>query len=86
MFDSILSLNPIWLAFITGLFTWGCTIFGAALIYFFKTINRRLLDVMMGSAADVMLRHHFGLYLPLRLNTLSLTTADGTGFPWRSAS
>lgn len=36
MFDLFLSLNPILQAFIAGLFTWGCTIFGAAFVYFLK--------------------------------------------------
>ncbi|VEB25410.1 GufA-like protein [Actinobacillus lignieresii] len=59
MFDLFLSLNPILQAFIAGLFTWGCTIFGAAFVYFFKTVNRKLLDVMMGFAAGVMIAASF---------------------------
>ena len=42
-------------AFIAGLFTWGCTIVGSAIVFFFKHISRKLLDIMMGFAAGVMI-------------------------------
>ena len=35
-------------AFLAGLFTWGCTIVGSAIVFFFKHISRKLLDIMMG--------------------------------------
>lgn len=38
-------------AFLAGLFTWGCTIVGSAVVFFFKNISRKLLDIMMGFAA-----------------------------------
>lgn len=59
MFELFLSLSPILQAFIAGLFTWGCTIFGAAFVFLFKTVNRKLLDVMMGFAAGVMIAASF---------------------------
>ena len=46
-------------AFIAGLFTWRCTIVGSAIIFFFKHINRKLLDIMMGFAAGVMIAASF---------------------------
>ena len=42
-------------AFLAGLFTWGCTIVGSAVVFFFKHISRRLLDIMMGFAAGAMI-------------------------------
>nr|WP_048690276.1 zinc transporter [Streptococcus sp. 400_SSPC] len=42
-------------AFIAGLFTWGCTIVGSAIVFLFKHISRKLLDIMMGFAAGVMI-------------------------------
>ena len=42
-------------AFLAGLFTWGCTILGSAIVFFFKHISRKLLDIMMGFAAGVMI-------------------------------
>ncbi|MBY5034927.1 ZIP family metal transporter [Streptococcus gallolyticus] len=46
-------------AFIAGLFTWGCTILGSAIVFFFKNISRRLLDTMQGFAAGVMIAASF---------------------------
>ncbi|OOF59563.1 ZIP family metal transporter [Rodentibacter myodis] len=59
MFDYFLSLNPILQAFIAGLFTWFCTIFGSAFVFFFKQANQKLLDSMMGFAAGVMIAASF---------------------------
>lgn len=59
MTDYLLALNPVWLAFIAGLFTWGCTILGAAFVFFFKQVNRKLLDTLMGAAAGVMIAASF---------------------------
>ena len=59
MFDYFLSLHPVMQAFIAGLFTWFCTIFGSAFVYFFKTVNRKLLDSMMGFAGGVMIAASF---------------------------
>ena len=41
--------------FLAVLFTWGCTIVGSAIVFFFKHISRKLLDIMMGFAAGVMI-------------------------------
>ncbi|MBS5754790.1 MAG: zinc transporter [Streptococcus parasanguinis] len=42
-------------AFLAGLFTWGCTIVGSAIVFFFKHISRKLLDIMMGFASGAMI-------------------------------
>ena len=42
-------------AFLAGLFTWGCTIVGSVIVFFFKHISRKLLDIMMGFAAGAMI-------------------------------
>lgn len=42
-------------AFLAGLFTWGCIIVGSAIVFFFKHISRKLLDIMMGFAAGAMI-------------------------------
>ena len=47
--------NVVFLALLAGLFTWGCTIVGSAIVFFFKNISRKLLDIMMGFAAGVMI-------------------------------
>jgi len=48
-------LNPIVQALLATLFTWFMTALGAALVFFFKTINRKALDGMLGFAAGVMI-------------------------------
>lgn len=47
----LLHQNVVFLALLAGLFTWGCTIVGQAIVFFFKNISRKLLDIMMGFAA-----------------------------------
>lgn len=57
--------NPILLALMAGLFTWGMTTAGAALVFFFKTINKNVLNIMLGFAAGVMVAASFwSLLLP----------------------
>lgn len=47
--------NPVWQAFMAGLFTWLVTALGASLVFFTRTVNPKLLDAMLGFAAGVML-------------------------------
>ena len=49
------SLSPILQALLGTCFTWGVTALGASLVFFFKTINRKVLDGMLGFAAGVMI-------------------------------
>ncbi|HKK83031.1 MAG TPA: ZIP family metal transporter, partial [Atribacterota bacterium] len=49
------SFHPIMQALIAGIFTWGLTALGAAAVFFVKEINRKLLDIMLGFAAGVMI-------------------------------
>jgi len=48
-------LNPVLQALVATLFTWAVTALGAAFVFFFKTINRKVLDGMLGFAAVVMI-------------------------------
>ena len=48
-------LNPVLQALIATLFTWFVTALGAAFVFFFKSINRKVLDGMLGFAAGVMI-------------------------------
>lgn len=54
MFNEILRLNPVLGAFLCSLFTWFMTAAGAALVFFFKDIQKRVLDLMLGFAAGIM--------------------------------
>jgi ZIP family zinc transporter len=48
-------LNPVVQALIATLFTWFLTALGAGLVFFFRSINRKVLDGMLGFAAGVMI-------------------------------
>lgn len=52
-------LNPIVQALLATCFTWGVTALGAATVFVFRTLNRRMLDGMLGFAAGVMIAASF---------------------------
>ena len=41
-------------ALLAGLFNWFCTLIGASLVFFVKTIHQKFMDMMMGLAAGIM--------------------------------
>ena len=53
------SISPVTQALLATLFTWGVTALGAALVFFFKTINKTVLNGMLGFAAGVMIAASF---------------------------
>jgi len=55
MVEYFLGLRPVYQALVATLFTWFITAAGAGLVFFFKTINRSMLDAMLGFAAGVMI-------------------------------
>lgn len=59
MMEFLTNLNPVWLAFLATLFTYGVTALGAALVFFFKKVNKNVLDAMLGFAAGVMIAASF---------------------------
>jgi ZIP family zinc transporter len=50
-----INLNPVGQALVATLFTWLLTAAGASLVFFFRTIKRKLMDAMLGFAAGVMI-------------------------------
>lgn len=58
-FDWLLNYNPIILALFATLFTWGLTALGASMVFFFKNINKKVLNSMLGFAAGVMIAASF---------------------------
>ena len=46
--DWFVNLNHVHQALLATLFTWFVTALGAGLVFFFKTINRVILDGMLG--------------------------------------
>ena len=49
------SLHPVVQALLATLFTWGVTALGAALVFFFKSINQTILNGMLGFASGIMI-------------------------------
>jgi ZIP family zinc transporter len=59
MIDFIQQYTPVTQALMATLFTWGVTAAGAAIVFFTKTVNPRLMDGMLGFAAGVMIAASF---------------------------
>lgn len=59
MIDKLLNVNPVVLSLIATLFTWSVTALGASLVFFFKKVNRNVMDAMLGFAAGVMIAASF---------------------------
>ncbi|MBP6230692.1 MAG: ZIP family metal transporter [Paludibacteraceae bacterium] len=76
--QAILEINPVLLAFIATMFTWFVTAAGASMVFFFKTINQKILNSMLGFAAGVMIAASFWSLLK---PAIEMTEASG-GIPW----
>ena len=58
-------LNPILQALIATTFTWGITLLGALMVCFFKEVNKKVLNTILGFSAGVMIAASFwSLLLP----------------------
>lgn len=55
MIEWFTNLHPIVQALLATCFTWFVTALGAAAVFFFRTVNRKVLDGMLGFAAGVMI-------------------------------
>ena len=76
------NLNPIIQALLATCFTWGLTALGASAVFFFKSINRKVLDGMLGFAAGVMIA---ASYWSLLAPAIEMTEEAG-GIPWVPAT
>ena len=79
MFETIIdyfeSINPILAALYATLFTWFLTAFGASFVFFFKNMNRVVLDGMLGFTGGVMIAASFwSLLAP------AIEMSEGEGF------
>jgi zinc transporter, ZIP family len=77
------NLDPILQALVATLFTWGMTALGAAVVFFFKSFNRKLLDMMMGFAAGVMIA---ASYWSLLNPAIEMASEEGTIAAWIPAA
>lgn len=59
MLDWLKELNPVLLALLATLFTWGITALGASTVFFAKTIHQKVLDFMLAFAGGVMIAASF---------------------------
>ena len=59
MINYFFNLSPIIQALLATIFTWAVTALGAGLVFFFKKINKNILDAMLGIAAGVMIAASF---------------------------
>ncbi len=53
------NLNPVVQAFIATLFTWGITALGSLVVCFFKEVDKKVLNVILGFSAGVMVAASF---------------------------
>ncbi len=81
MVEAFKSLSPIQQALLGTLFTWFLTALGASMIFFFKTVNRKFLDGMLGFAAGVMIA---ASYWSLLAPAIEMAEAAGAT-PWLPA-
>ena len=58
MFEEIIKylerIDPVWAALLATTFTWFVTAAGASFVFFFKNMNRAVLDGMLGFTGGVM--------------------------------
>lgn len=59
MIDWFINLNYVVQALLATLFTWFITLLGASIVFFFKNVNKNLMDSMLGFSAGVMLAASF---------------------------
>jgi ZIP family zinc transporter len=59
MFNWFINLNYIYQALIATLFTYLLTALGSGIVFLFKTINKTIMDSMLGFAAGVMIAASF---------------------------
>lgn len=75
-------LNPMLQALTGGIFTWGMTALGAAIVFFTRNVSQKLLDSMLGFAAGVMIAASvWSLIIP----AVEMTEAMG-GIGWMPAT
>ncbi len=57
--ETFLNLSPVVQALLATLFTWFVTALGAAMVFLTKTVNQKLFDFLLGTAAGVMIAASF---------------------------
>lgn len=80
--ETFKNLHPIYQALIATGFTWFLTALGSCVVFFFREINRKMLNGMLGFAAGVMIAaSYWSLLSP------AIEMAEGMGIlPWVPAT
>ena len=76
MFEFFSNLSPVTQALIASLFTWGVTMLGAAIVFFFKKVKKSVMDALLGFSAGVMIAASFWSLLSPAIdmaNSLNMT-------------
>jgi len=76
------SLNPVVLSFISGIFTWSLTALGSAVVFLNRVVSRRFLDASLGFSAGIMVSASiWSLLIP------SIELSEGMNLPkWLPAA
>ena len=59
MINEFNNLSYVWQALTASIFTWGVTARGASIVFFFKKVNKTVMDAMLGFSAGVMISASF---------------------------
>jgi ZIP family zinc transporter len=78
MLETLSSYHPVLLAFLATTFTWLVTASGAALVFLFKELPRKVLDGMLGFTGGVMIA---ASYWSLLAPSIEMSEAQGY-IPW----
>lgn len=78
MVDWFLAQSPVMQALLGTCFTWFMTALGAGVVFFFKRIDRKVMDAMLGGAAGVMIAASFWSLLAPAIAMVE----EAGGIPW----
>lgn len=78
MVEWFLAQSPVMQALLGTCFTWFMTALGAGVVFFFKRIDRKVMDAMLGGAAGVMIAASFWSLLAPAIEMAE----EAGGIPW----
>ncbi len=78
MVEWFLAQSPVMQALLGTCFTWFMTALGAGVVFFFKRIDRKVMDAMLGGAAGVMIAASFWSLLAPAIAMVE----EAGGVPW----
>lgn len=85
MFDAVVGYleqtGPVLAAFYATLFTWSVTALGASVVFLFKTMNRKILNGMLGFTGGVMVA---ASYWSLLAPAIEMSQGEGFAKVWPS--